>query len=419
MGSYLRSLDPRLPRPVWILQAGGLANAFGNGIVLPFLIIYLHNVRGFSLGIAGLVAATNSAVALCSGFLAGSLADRIGPRSVLMVSLVVMASGISLFPLIRSPWQAFALYGLVGSGSGAFWPSQSGLLTALAPTARRHAAFAMQRVTMNLGIALGGLTGGLIASSSHPGSFTALFVLDACTFLAFLVVLARVPSPRLPEGREAGRYTDVLRDRPFMGYVLLNTAFIAAGMVAIVELLPPFAKDQAHVSETGIGLLWFLNSIVIVVAQLPVTKLAEGRRRMRGLALMGLLWAAAMLVIVAAGAWFAGVAATAVLALAVLVFGLGECLHGTIHGPLSADLAPARLLGRYMAFSSISWQIGWIVGPAFGGFLLQHAPFALWPLLAAVNVAGAVGALALERRLPGTVRRTPRSVEPVLAAAEV
>jgi hypothetical protein len=46
--AYFRSLDPRLPREVWILQGGGLLNSFGNGLVLPFLIIYLHNVRGRS-----------------------------------------------------------------------------------------------------------------------------------------------------------------------------------------------------------------------------------------------------------------------------------------------------------------------------------------------------------------------------------
>src|SRR6266536_6662139 len=100
--SYLRSLNPQLPRPVWLLQVGGLTNAFGNGIVLPFLIIYLHNVRGISLGLAWLAAAVNSAAALCSGFVAGSLADRIGPRRVLIGALVVMAVAISLFPLIRT-----------------------------------------------------------------------------------------------------------------------------------------------------------------------------------------------------------------------------------------------------------------------------------------------------------------------------
>jgi MFS family permease len=417
--SYLRSLDPRLPRAVWILQGGGLANAFGNGLVLPFLIIYLHNVRGISLGLAGLIAATNSAAALASGFVAGSLADRVGPRAVLMGALCVMTVAISLFPLVREAWEAFALNALLGAGSGSFWPSQSSLLTGLGPSDRRHAAFAVQRVTMNLGVALGGLVGGLIASASSPGTFTALFLLDAATFLAYVVVLARLPTPARAAYAEPGGYGDVLRDRSFIGYTLLNAAFMAAGMAVVVELLPPFAKNDAAVSETGIGLLWFVNSLVVVVAQLPIAKLAEGRRRMRGFALMGLLWAAAMLLVGAAGLWLEAAAATAVMAGAVTIFGLGECLHGTIHAPLAADLAPAPLVGRYMAFASQSWQIGWIVGPAAGGFVLQHAPNALWPAAAAVNLAAAACSLALERGLPREVRRTPAGTEPALTPLEV
>ena len=65
--SYLRSLNPRLPLPVWLLQIGGLANSFGNGLALPFLVIYLHNVRGFSLGTAGLVVAVSSLALLWAG----------------------------------------------------------------------------------------------------------------------------------------------------------------------------------------------------------------------------------------------------------------------------------------------------------------------------------------------------------------
>ena len=414
--SYLRSLDPALPQPVWLLQGGGLANSFGNGIVLPFLIIYLHNVRGISLGVAGLIAATNSAAALGSGFVAGALSDRVGPRRVLMGALVVMAVAISLFPLIREAWHAFALNALLGSGSGAFWPSQSSLLTAITPVPRRHSAFAVQRVTMNLGLALGGLTGGAIASTTHPGTFTVLFVLDAATFLAYVLVLGRIAVPPRAAVRDEGRYGDVVRDRPFMGYVILNATFMAAAMAVIIELLPPFAKNEASISERGVGLLWFVNSLVIVLAQLPVTKLAEGRRRMRGLALMGVVWAGAMLIMGGGGLWLEALAATAVMAVAVAVFAIGECLHGTIHGPLSADLAPPALVGRYMAFSSQSWQIGWIVGPAAGGFILEHAPNALWPLAAALNLAAAAAALALERRLPYRARRTPGR-EPVLPAS--
>jgi MFS family permease len=114
-----------------------------------------------------------------------------------------------------------------------------------------------------------------------------------------------------------------------------------------------------------------------------------------------------MLAVWAAGSWTRATAAFVILAGAVLVFAIGECLHGAIHAPLSIDLAPPQLVGRYVAAASISWQIGWIIGPAAGGFLLQHRPLLLWPLAAAVNLACAAGALALEPRLPEQVRRTP------------
>ena len=133
MRAYLRSLNPQLPRDVWILQAGGLVNMFGNGVIGPFLIIYLHNVRGLSLGVAGLVVATGSLAAFASGFVGGALADRLGPRVVLSGSLVIAAVAFALFPLIRETWHAFVLNLLVGVATGSFWPSQSTLLVVTRP----------------------------------------------------------------------------------------------------------------------------------------------------------------------------------------------------------------------------------------------------------------------------------------------
>jgi MFS family permease len=413
---YLRSLNPQLPRPVWILQAGGLANMFGNGVVFPFLIIYLHNVRGISFGIAGVVAASNSAAGLVSGFVGGALSDRIGPRAVVRGSLVVMAVGFGLFPLVENAWHAFALNALAGAGSGLFWPSQSALVTALTPAERRHAAFAQQRMTMNLGTALGGLFAGFIARTAHPTTFTVLFLLDAATFLVFVAVLRLVPAPRQAEtGGGRGRYTDVLRHRVFLAYIFLNVTFIGCGIAVASDLLPPFAKNTAHVSEREIGLLWFEASLVIALAQLPIVKLVEGRRRMRGLALMGVLWAGSFLAIAAGGAWFAGASATVVLGAGIGVFALVECLHGAIYAPLVADLAQPRLIGRYMALSSFSWQLGFLAGPAAGGFVLQSAPLALWPAAGAVCLGASAYALALERRIPPELDRTPETVplEPV------
>ena len=410
---FIRSLDPRLPREVYVLQAGGLVNAFGNGVVLPFLIIYLHNVRGISLGLAGLAAATQSATALASGFVAGSSSDRLGPRRVLLASLAVMALAFGLMPLIRTPLNAFALYVLWGVGSGAFWPAQSALLAGLTASSRRAAAYALQRLTMNLGVALGGIVAGLIASVGDPGSFTILFLIDVATFLAyFVVVVLRVPAPALHPDRAGGSWRLVARDRTMVSFSLLNAVFMASAIAAMVELLPPFAKNVADVSEREIGVVFALDSIGVVVLQLPVAKLSEGRRRMHGLALMGVVWAAALLAVWAGGAFTTATAAAAVFAAATLTFAFGETLHGVIHAPLSADLAPARLVGRYLALASLSWQAGWIVGPAVGGFFLQRAPLALWPTAAGVNLLCAGWALRLERRLPEAVRRTPRSDVP-------
>ncbi len=84
---WLRGLDPRLPRDVQLLQLGGLANAFGNGVVLPFMLIYLHNVQGISLGTAGLILATNGFVSIAAGPLGGTLVDRFGGKGVLAAAL--------------------------------------------------------------------------------------------------------------------------------------------------------------------------------------------------------------------------------------------------------------------------------------------------------------------------------------------
>jgi MFS family permease len=146
---------------------------------------------------------------------------------------------------------------------------------------------------------------------------------------------------------------------------------------------------------------------VITLAQLPVTKLVEGRRRMHLLAVMGAIWAASELIVLFAGLRYEAAAATAVMAVGVALFAVGECLHGAIHAPLSADLARPGSIGRYMAVSSQSWQIGWIIGPGVGGVVLQYAPNALWVIGAAVCLANAAYALALESSIPARLRVTP------------
>lgn len=406
---YVRSLAPRLPRAVWALELGGLVNAFGNGFVYPFLFIYLHNVRGFALGTSGLIVGTNAAVALVVGPAGGAAADRFGARRALAVSLALLAVAFALFPLVREPWHAFALAALVGLGNGVFWPSYHALLAAITPAERRHASFSLQRVSTNLGFGVGGALAGLIAASSRPSTFTALFLVDAATYGAFLALLALVPSVRGQLRAHAATrsgYAAVAADRVFLALLGLNVVFVTFGY-AQLETLPVFAKNEAGVGEAGIGLVFLVNSLVVVLAQLPVTRIAEGRRRLALLAVMTVLWAAAWLLVLGAGIWLTAAAAAALIAFAGAVFAIGECCQGVTQQALIADLAPDDLRGRYMALSTNSWSLGWILGPVIGAFMLQQEPLALWPVAAGICLAAGGAALLLERQLPVAVRVTP------------
>jgi MFS family permease len=415
----LGRFDPQLPRQVWLLQAGGVVNSFGNGVVLPFLVIYLHDVRGFGLGTAGLAIAVASAAQLAAGIGAGPIIDRFGPRPTLAVGLILQAVGFGLLPLVRHPWHAFVLLAIEGAGSSGFWPSQSTLVARLTPGARRHAAFAQQRLTMNLGIGLGGLAGGLIAHVSNPRTFTVLFLLDAVTFLGYVGMIALIDDPgvEVDETMAPASYGAVFRDRTFLGLWGLNFLFVSAGY-SLINLFPQFARDHSHVSEREIGLIFAVNTGVIVLAQLPLSRWIEGKRRMRALALMPALWAVAWLLVDGTGAWLDATPAFIAFAVAAGLLGVGECFHGPAHQALVADIAPAQLRGRYFAVHSLSWGLAGTVGPAAGGFILAAAPFALWPLASAVCVFAVGGALAMERFIPPRLRRIPRDEASIPGLAE-
>jgi MFS family permease len=407
--AYLRGLNPQLPRPVWLLEAGGVANSLGNGIVLPFLIIYLNGVRHFGLGTSGAIVSTLGAVGLVATPLAGRLVDFAGARTTLMSSLGLLAVGYGGFAFMHQAWQAFGLAAIAGLGNGGFAPSHSSLLAALTSREQRNAAYALQRATDNLGFGAGALIGGLIATTSVPSSFKLLFLLDAGTFLAFIAVLSFVPRGQsLPAlARATGRYSAVVRDRAFLLLLLVIATLVTAAYAQVSTVLPPFAKGHAQVSETGIGIVFFVNTVLIVLAQLPLAKALEGRRRMRALALSAAIFAATSVAILMVGNWLDSTTAVVALCGVIVLFSIGECIHGAIQNPLIADMAPEHLLGRYMAMRTIAWQVGFMVGPALGSFLLERSATGLWVGATVACVLAGVGSLALERQIPDDAQLTP------------
>ncbi len=410
VSAVVRQLDPALPRPVWAIQGGMLANSIGTGLLMPFVLIYLHDVHGFTLATAGAIAGTFGLVGLVATPAAGTLIDRIGARAVFVGSLVVLAGAYALFPLVAAPWMGFLVMGLAGLGNGGLWPSQSTLLLSVTPPERRHAAFAVNRMTGNLGLGLGAVVGGITIAGAGTGAFTALFLADAATFLVFAAAPLRVPASERAGGGHAeqpGTYREVLADRTFIAFVALNTVFVGAGYAQLEAAVPIFAKHQTGLDEAAIGAIFLANILTVVVAQLPAIRFVEGRRRLRMLALMCALWAGSWTLVAVAGEWRVAGLSTALIGAAVVVFGLGECLHGPVSSAVAADLAPERLRGRYMALSTSSFAVGFALGPLVAGAVLGADLSALFPGLAVVLGLAAFSALWLERRLPPAVRVTP------------
>jgi MFS family permease len=402
-----------LPRPVWILHAGMAVNYFGTGMFAPFLLIYLHNVRGLELQTAGLVAAAFAGAGMLAGLVGGPMVDRVGARPTAALALILLAAGLGALPLVREAWQAFAFVLVGGVGRGLFWPAYSTLLIAATPADARAGSYAVQRVTANLGFGLGGLAGGLIVSTSDASTFTVIFLLNAATYLVFLVTLAFVPEPGRTRHDESpaellfkGGYRDVLRDRAFVAAIAIGGLFASFGIAQLNSTLPLFA-EATGVSERGIGLIFLFNTLAILLVQLPAAKVLQGRRRTRALAVTGVIWAISWSMALVAGFTSAALAATTILILVAVVFGIGECLLGVVQGPLVADLAPERVRGRYTALWLTTTQLGLTIGPAVGAFLLAWSSTALWTTAAVVCVVSGVAGLLLERVLPPAALHTP------------
>ncbi len=142
---------------------------------------------------------------------------------------------------------------------------------------------------------------------------------------------------------------------------MTNVAMITVGCGVFNWLVPPYARNEVGISARLIELLLFANGGTVVVAQMPIAKLAEGRRRAVMMAVAAVLFVVACLLVVAAGIT-TDMAYTSLVAAAITV-GVGECFHTTVLMPLVAELAPAGLRGRWngLMISSAVPMLCWAV----------------------------------------------------------
>lgn len=409
MTKTLSSFIPQLPTRVWKVLAGDTVAALGTGLVLPFIVVYLRDVRDFDVRTAAFVLSALAVTGLVFGAPAGSLVDKLGPRRMLIASLVLCGIASAAFAEVTEPWHAFVASIFLGLGFAGLWPSTHSLLSSIVGPEHRSDVFAVHYATLNLGIGVGGILGGFLANVSNPETFETLYRLDAASWLVFAVVLLkmndignRVQHSEKDKEEAAGGYRAVIKDRNFMRLFVLMSILVTIGYSQLESGFPAYAtSSNGGISTRALGMTFAANTFVIVLAQLVVLKFMRGKRRTRGLMAICVLWATAWSLALVMGQIEPGMLKNAGFALVMVTFGLGECLVSPTAPALVNDLAPDALRGRYNAAYSFTFSVGHIIGPALAGILLGAGlGDQLFMVLPAACIATIFLVRNLERNIP-------------------
>ena len=412
-----------LPKPVLVLQGGNALNYLGTGLILPFEIIYLHAVRGFSTATAGLVLATVMGTAAVVTLPSGALLDRFSAKRILIAGNVVNALGYGGLAFVDRPWQGFVCSAVGGAGFGFVGTASQVLTLTLVPEDQRATSTALRRVSGNFGLGLGATVAGFIVAATHHHlqAFQGLYLFDGVTFAVFaLVVLVWIPDPGLvhvPSASEGAHgLRAVARDRLLLRLVAANIVLVMVGGAFFSNILPPFAVAHTPIGAGEIGVVIFFNTFFIVVVQVPATRVVARMHRTHALFATSVIFAVGLLAVLLATLTHSPLTATTVLAGVAILIAIAECAQFIVLGPLVAEIAPPHLLGRYMSLYQLSFMVGVALGPAVGGALLATSPDAVWWGGALALALTGAGLLRLGDRIPDPLLQT--QCAPLQAAPE-
>ena len=308
---------------------------------------------------------------LLFGLIAGSLADIMNRRKLIIVTQLVMLSATAILGAIAvtglvGPASLLMLTFVCGAGFTFYMPAQQASINELVTRADLSRAVALGAVAFNVARAVGPAVAGAIAA--WLGSGSALLA----SSLFFLLMIGGVRSlkasertlPGVPETVWAGVQSGLryARHSPAMrSLVILNLSFTVCAS-ALWALLPLIARDQLGLGPGGYGLLYGTFGAGAVVSALSIPEQLQKRSLNTVVRGSVLLWIAATLVVAASkitfvalfGAFWAGAAWVGVLA---------SLSAGT------QSTAPAWVGARAVSINLLSMQAGLAVGSILWGTL--------------------------------------------------
>ncbi|GAA2926865.1 MFS transporter [Streptomyces mexicanus] len=390
------------------IHVGNALSAFGLGFTVPYLYVYVAQVRGLGAMTAGFVLAVFAVAALIVLPFAGRAIVRRGPLPVLVAALVMAALGALSLGLARGAASVLLSAAALGAGQAVMQPALATMIVDCSTAETRSRAFAVQFFLQNLGLGVGGLIGGHLVDTTRVSSFTLLFSIEAAVFLLLVALMATVRMPKAPriegalERSGAGKsgWRQLLGNRAMVQLCVLGFVLFFACYGQFESGLSAYGVEAAGISTSALGTALAANTLMIVVAQFAVLRCVERRRRTRVMAAVGVIWAVAWGVAAYAGLGHGSRAmATAAFVSTYALFGLGEAMLSPTLAPLVADLAPEGMAGQYNSAFALVKQLALAVGPAVGGPLAAALPGPYVVTFLLFSLAISVLALRLGRGL--------------------
>jgi MFS family permease len=357
---------------------------------MPFLSLYLHQDRGLSMTLVGIILLAGGLCSAVSQALGGALSDRFGRRPILLVAAFVsifLYSGLAVLIGISAPVWAITIVYIAGRSVLTITrPVISAMVADSASKERLTEAYGILRIGANIGWAAGPAIGGYLATFLPYGWLFGVPVLT-CAIVSLIVFFFVHESSRGTNRRVGLR--SILPppgDRAFLVFTMVSLLlFIVMGQMA--STLSIFAVDRVGFSTAQYGLLLTLNGLIVIFFQYPMTLALRRLAKFRALMLGSLLYALGYLSFgwITQFGWALG---------AMAIITAGEIIHSPVTLSVIGELSPQDQRGRYMGFYGLSETIGIAMGPLLGGLLLDAFPLNLrlvWAPIASIALIAAVG----------------------------
>ncbi|MFB6615091.1 MFS transporter [Streptomyces sp. NPDC056367] len=380
-----------------VLILASFVNRVGNGLFNTASALYFTLVVGLPAVQVGAALTVAGLIGLLAGIPGGHLADRRGPRTIMMLALAVQALAMSALVLVES-WAGLTVIAtvdqLAAAAGGAAW----GALVVRVGTDRPALFRAKLRTYVNLGVVLGTVGAGFAVAADSRTAYTVLILGNAASFALCALLLFLLPpyealaAPAAPQER---RWI-ALTDRPFVAFTVLYGA-MGLQYATVSLILPIWISEHTDAPRWTVAAVSAINSAVCVVLQTRIGSrietLRDGGRAFRTAGLLFLLSCPLMALTAHAPVW----AAAGLAVVAIFVHSLGEIWESSACFALGFGLAPDHAQGQYQGLLGIGFSAGQALAPAILTTVVLGAGTAGWLLLGVFFAAVGATGPSLER----------------------